>query len=102
MNIINKFKSLLPNKDKKQAEEFLSWASSYYLKSQYSPYNPDSLVLKKGSVSIYRTMMEDYQVKAAVGMKINSIVGDGFNINQAEEQKDADVHRDFIEYCFRK
>lgn len=74
-----------------------------------TPYNPDTLVQKKG-LKTYRTMVTDEQVKAALNAKKYAVLSTGYEIQLAQlpegeedEQADyAEEHRKFVEFNFQE
>jgi len=83
-------------RDKQEARppigELSSYTSMYYSKSQIAPYNPDTLVQKKGNLKIYQKMKEDDQIKALLTMKKNAALSTGWNIVGKDIERN-----DFIE-----
>lgn len=79
-------------------QELSSYSSSYYPVSQIYPYNPDELQQKKGGLDIYRLMMFDEQVKAAIKIKKCTIISSGYKIEAgSEEEQDKEIAKK-IEY----
>ena len=92
--------SKLFTKSKVQAAEISDWQSALYNDGHMFPYNPDKLVLKKGSLDVYRDMMRlDEQVKACMMTKINMVFASGFKFEPASEEKQDEEIRNFVEYA---
>ena len=75
------------------------YESTYYDDSQRAPYNPDALVAKKGGLDIYKSMLDDDQVKACVTMKKYAIISSGYTIDAASEEKADQEAKEFVEYA---
>jgi len=76
-----------------------SYKSPYYSQSYDYPYNPDDLVKKKGGLEIYEKMLTDEQVKAALKLKINAIIGNGWTVEPGDDSPAAKEQADFITHC---
>jgi phage gp29-like protein len=77
----------------------VSFVDSYLYGRPAYPYNPDSLVGKKG-LAIYRQIALDEQVKAALSAKKFAALSTGFEIRPASNSKgsDAGAAAEFIEF----
>jgi SPP1 gp7 family putative phage head morphogenesis protein len=64
--------------------------SAWEFRSQLKPYNPDDLVQKDTSYSIYEEMGLDDQVKCCLQIKRDLIVGSGFSIKSEEPDESHD------------
>lgn len=88
------------------AGSFFGWYGST---SRFAPipYNPDSLVRRKG-VQIYREMAQDEQIKAALLCKQYAVLSTGYEIQMPEVDKEdqteevSDEHKKFIEFNFEE
>jgi len=92
------FGSKLPPQQNKQIPNSKTMSvavSPYYDKSQISPYNPDEIVQKTGSLNLYQKMRTDDQVKAVLTMKKNAVLAKGWNIVGEDDE-----YNDFITHCF--
>lgn len=86
------------------AGSFFGWYGST---SRFAPipYNPDSLVRKKG-IKVYREMAQDEQVKAALLCKQYAVLSSGYEIQlpdvdeEDQDEEVSDEHKKFIEFCF--
>lgn len=73
---------------------------------QPTPYNPDQLVQRKG-LKIYRSMLVDEQIKAALAAKMYAVLSTGYEVQLARLPEDEDAeaaqeHKGFIEFCFEE
>jgi SPP1 gp7 family putative phage head morphogenesis protein len=59
--------------------------SAYVPDTQKKPYNPDPLVMQDHTYGIYEKMIGDDQVKAALQVKKDLVVGSGWNLLHEEE-----------------
>lgn len=62
--------------------------SAWVWKTLYKPYNPDDLYRKHNDYSIYTDMLNDDQVSVAMQLKIDLVIGGGYDI--LAESKDQD------------
>ena len=67
--------------------EEISYTSSQLYGGRSIPYNPDDLVGKKG-LKVYKEMMNDEQVRAAMSAKMFAVLSTGYEIVAAEPQED--------------
>jgi len=78
--------------------------STMYPPSQFTPYNPDTLVRRKGGnqgLSVYEEMRNDDAVKAGLFAKKAAILSAGWSIKAAsDEEKDKEI-ADFITNNFK-
>ena len=80
-------------------EEIAYTSSAVYAKSIIQ-YNPDELVGKKG-LAIYRKMMLDDQVKAAVYAKIMAVLSTGYEVDEPEvsdAETEGEVAKEMTDY----
>lgn len=95
------FKAVFASKDapqKVEKKEQGFYKSPYYGKSMDDPYNPDTLVAKKG-LEVYDDMLLDDQVKAVMSLKKYSILSQGGEFMAAsDDDKDVEI-ADFLNYA---
>lgn len=73
---------------------------------QPTPFNPDDLVQRKG-LKIYRKMLIDEQIKAALAAKQYAVLSTGYEVQLArlpagEDAEAAQEHKELIEFCFEE
>src|SRR5678815_5921630 len=70
-----------------------------------TPYNPDDLARRKG-IKIYREMMRDEQVKAALSAKKFAVLSTGWEIHLPETDQDPNAtlteYKEFVEFNFNE
>ncbi len=81
----------------------ISFADSYLFTRRVTPFNPDDLVGHKG-LQIYKQMLNDEQVKAALFAKEFAVMSTGWEIVAPdlpeEEQETAEELKRFVEFAF--
>ena len=105
-----KLSSFIPERVKKFAADLLApvnpihttesavWKSPMYNKSQMAPYNPDSLVGRKG-LDVYDKMRNEPQIKACLAFKKHAILASGWHIEPtSDDPQDVEI-ADFWKYC---
>ena len=86
---------------KPDMKEIASSEDNLYLKGTIIPYNPDSLLGRKG-FPIYDQMRIDDQVKACLTLKKFATLAPNYEILPASnDEQDIEV-ADFVTYCFEK
>lgn len=95
MNLLSGIKSFL---QRKRDDQITSWRSPLYQQSQFTTYNPDSLVQRKG-IEIYRKMIIDDQVKACMAIKRITIYSKGWKVNSASDKPKDKRVSEFCEFA---
>ena len=86
---------------KPEMKEIASSEDNLYLKGTIIPYNPDTLLGRKG-FPIYDQMRIDDQVKACLTLKKFATLAPNYEILPASnDEQDVEV-ADFVSYCFDK
>jgi len=86
---------------KPEMKEIASSEDNLYLKGKIIPYNPDTLLGRKG-FPIYDQMRIDDQVKACLTLKKFATLAPNYEILPASnDEQDVEV-ADFVSYCFDK
>ena len=70
-----------------------------------TPYNPDDLARRKG-IKIYRDMLRDEQVKAALSAKKFAVLSTGWEVHLPDTDEASDTtlteYKDFVEFNFNE
>src|ERR1043166_8988910 len=70
-----------------------------------TPYNPDDLARRKG-IKIYRDMLRDEQVKAALSAKKFAVLSTGWEVHLPDTDEASDTtlteYKEFIEFNFNE
>jgi phage gp29-like protein len=82
----------------------LSYVTSALYRTPPTPYNPDDLVGQKG-LRVYRKMLNDEQIKAAVSAKHFAVLSTGYEIvapdaDDGEEDETGKEMADFVKFNF--
>jgi hypothetical protein len=86
---------------KPEMKEIASSEDNMYLKGTIIPYNPDTLLGRKG-FPIYDQMRIDDQVKACLTLKKFATLAPNYEILPASnDEQDLEV-AEFVSYCFEK
>ena len=79
------------------SDSFVTEETGYeFVDYSLKPYNPDPLVRKKGTLDVYRDMLDDEQVMAAYQIKKHMVVSNGYEITGDED----DDRKAFLEENF--
>jgi phage gp29-like protein len=81
--------------------ELASAGYNLYGKGKIVPYNPDSLIGRKG-FDIYDQMRIDDQVKACLTLKKFATLAPSYQIIPASNDEQDEEIADFVQYCFEK
>ena len=100
-NIIKLFEQVQPKTPKPRMSELASTQSELYGKYNLLPYNPDSLVARKG-MQIYDQMRVDDMVKASLTLKKFATLAPNFKIIPASGDKQDVEVADFITYTLNQ
>lgn len=105
-SLVNFKDKLVKTVFKIDVNEHSRYTSPLYDESQFAPYNPDSLVQRKG-LKVYDKMMKDEQVAGCLDIKKTLVYGSGWHIEPAEDEDDNKAlneqyqeHANFITECF--
>ena len=102
MDLFKIFKKAPIPETPKREDIGMAW-SNLYLTSDFTRYNPDELLIKKGN-RVYARMLYDDQVKASLALKKDAVISRGwyFDVPVDEEtgEPDPDMQAmaDYFEY----
>ena len=103
MALLDKITKLFQTKDetppKVKFGELASSESRFTYKNQIIPYNPDTLVGRKG-MQIYDAMRIDDMVKSSLTLKKFATLAPNFKILPASSSEQDEEIADFVNYCF--
>ena len=100
MALLDRITKLFQSEDppKVRFNELASSESRFTYKNQITPYNPDTLVGRKG-MQIYDSMRIDDMVKSSLSLKKFATLAPNFRIVPASgEERDEEI-ADFVNYC---